>query len=533
MPTIRGQAMTTWTDWLGGQAQRVRLLEPRSRKELVDFLSARSDLATLKIHAVGSGHSTSDAARPMQDGFCVRVEQLALDFVAEAERWLKPLSSATHPPLLPSATLRRVAAGTTVKQLNAALDAEGLAVLSLGSYDAQTISGAVSTGTHGSSMACGPICDFVASIELVTVEKDAQGKARVASYRVEPAGGITDPAKFAADEALHGMKLIQEDDAFYSAVVGLGAFGVVTALTLQVVPAFWLREWREVMTWSELARELPQTSQRMYCDFILTPLPIMDTAGREHRVLLSTRVPDAPGPSPAPPRNDARTASLESQMKRLGSREAVTQYLVNLGIAAPLVANLTAYETAFVDEAKLKPHDAKWKSKSPIVFRTSVGDYIDATSAEIAVPIERAKDAVDAVIAHLAELRQGNFTGLYHLSPVGIRFQRGSRHYLAQQYGRDTCTIEAPIMIGTRRKGDPPSASPATIVAILQHFQESVRKVVPEARPHLGQMWWTQPGVGGAPSWPHVNYPKLAAWRTQMRRFNPLGVFDNDFTHRL
>ena len=57
--------------------------------------------------------------------------------------------------------------GTHLRDLNAALDARGLALPQMGGYDEQTIAGVVSTSTHGSGLNWGPFPDFVRSLELV------------------------------------------------------------------------------------------------------------------------------------------------------------------------------------------------------------------------------------------------------------------------------------------------------------------------------------------------------------------------------
>lgn len=104
-----------------------------------------------------------------------------------------------------------VGAGTPLHRLNVLLDEQGRALENLGDIDRQTIAGAVSTGTHGTGARLRGIAAQVERLTLVTVAGDA-----LVCSRTENAS------------------------LFHAACVGLGAFGVVTDLTLRTVPAFGL-----------------------------------------------------------------------------------------------------------------------------------------------------------------------------------------------------------------------------------------------------------------------------------------------------
>jgi L-gulonolactone oxidase len=111
------------------------------------------------------------------------------------------------------ATMRVVVrAGTVLGDLNRALFARGLALPNLGDIDRQTISGAVATGTHGTGAGFRGIADAVVGLRLVLAD-----------------GSVVD------------CDADREPDLFQAARIGLGAFGVVVALTLQCVPAFLLQ----------------------------------------------------------------------------------------------------------------------------------------------------------------------------------------------------------------------------------------------------------------------------------------------------
>jgi FAD-linked oxidoreductase len=101
-----------------------------------------------------------------------------------------------------------VGAGTTLREMPGLLAPYGLAMPNLGDVDAQTISGATSTGTHGTGLRHGGISTQIVALQLVT------GKGEI--RRVTSA----------------------EPQLLSAAALGLGALGVITEVTLRCVPAF-------------------------------------------------------------------------------------------------------------------------------------------------------------------------------------------------------------------------------------------------------------------------------------------------------
>lgn len=518
-----------WTDWMNGRASTVLLWTPKDRHELIALMRSVPDLRALRMRARGSGHSSSDIAVPRTGSFLVDFRRFQLDHAAEAASWWKVgWKTAAPGAIRGDASLVRVAGCMSIAKINTMLAKEKAprAFLNLGSYDAQTIAGAAATATHGSGMATGPISDFVASIELVTVVEDAAGAPKIQSFRIEPANGITDRAAFEAAEPLHGMKLVQEDDVFYSAVVGLGCFGVVTAVTLQVVPAFSFLEHHELMAWSQLKPQLPQLNSRDYFDFIVTPLPrTTEVAVPGHQCLTTWRRVTPPSAADAKKRSDARVDALLEKWPQHPTRARMTRYLSTKGSNNPLLSNRAAWLHGFKEEAERYPANAPFRASSAVTFRNSIGDWVYATSIEVAVRHQDAAAAVDQVIAHAAAMHD---VGLHHLSPYGVRFMRASRHHMAPAFGRDTCTIELPILLGARRKNKDESSSPECIDQMLTALYHRFESWSLPARFHWGQRHLTDRQDA------QRTYPAFATkWIPAMRRFNTFGTFDNAFTDRL
>ncbi len=100
-----------------------------------------------------------------------------------------------------------VVAGMTYGQLCPLLHSKGFALHNLASLPHISIAGAVSTATHGSGEKNGNLATAVSALEIVT----ADGEVVKLSRR-------------------------QDGEAFLGAVVGLGALGVITKVTLDIQP---------------------------------------------------------------------------------------------------------------------------------------------------------------------------------------------------------------------------------------------------------------------------------------------------------
>lgn len=179
-----------WVNWAGDQrCAPARLCAPRDHAELSAELGRAAE-AGHRVRVAGSGHSFTDAC--LTDGVLLDLSRMnrVLD-----------VDSATG--------LARVQAGTTLAALNARFDEYGLAFPNLGDIDVQTIAGATATGTHGTGGRLPNISAALHAVELMT----ADGRV---------------------------VELTEENgpQAWRAARVGLGALGVVTAVTLRLVPAF-------------------------------------------------------------------------------------------------------------------------------------------------------------------------------------------------------------------------------------------------------------------------------------------------------
>ena len=205
----------TWHNWAGNVTaapKRVRM--PRSAAEVADEVTkAASD--GLPIRMAGTGHSFTPTV--CTDGVLLRPDGLTAIRSVDA-----------------AAGLVTVEAGCPVHVLNDALHARGLSLTNMGDIAVQTVAGATQTGTHGTGRASGGMAAQIAGLELVL----ADGRIVTVS----------------ADEPADGLP----DGLFDAARVGLGALGLVTALTFRAEPTFLLHAREEPMRWSEVISRLPE-----------------------------------------------------------------------------------------------------------------------------------------------------------------------------------------------------------------------------------------------------------------------------------
>ncbi|NUQ28293.1 MAG: FAD-binding protein, partial [Acidobacteriaceae bacterium] len=171
------------TNWAGNYTYKAaRLDEPGSAQEVQRLVTSLSN-----AKALGARHSFNDIADSSGDQISLKnMTEMTLD---------KAAGTVT------------VAAGVTYGKLAPWLDAQGFAVHNLASLPHVSVVGACATATHGSGVHNGNLSTAVRAIEFV----DGTGQ-------------------------LTTLSRAANDDEFNGAVVGLGALGVITRITLAVVP---------------------------------------------------------------------------------------------------------------------------------------------------------------------------------------------------------------------------------------------------------------------------------------------------------
>ena len=179
-----------WRNWGRSESVRPQRVEfPRSVAAVQRAVVAAA-AQRIPVKAVGAGHSFTGIA--VAPGVLLELRDLSGLVSVDVER-----SRVT------------LLAGTRLHQVPALLAPYGLAMENLGDIDRQSISGAISTGTHGTGARFGGIAAQVVGATLVT----------------------------ASGELLH-VDEHENADLLPAVALGLGALGILVEVTLQCVPAF-------------------------------------------------------------------------------------------------------------------------------------------------------------------------------------------------------------------------------------------------------------------------------------------------------
>jgi xylitol oxidase len=189
-----GTASASMTEQLTNWAGNVTFSAERLRRPATLGELQRVVAGSKRARALGAGHSFSRVADCPGD--LVSVAGLPEVIEIDAGR----------------ATVT-VSAGLRYGELAGRLNEAGWALRNLASLPHISIAGACATGTHGAGDANGNLATAVSALEMVTAGGDIVTLSRAG-----------------------------DGDAFAGAVVALGALGIVSSMTLDLVPAFGIRQ---------------------------------------------------------------------------------------------------------------------------------------------------------------------------------------------------------------------------------------------------------------------------------------------------
>lgn len=207
------------TNWGGNYVyQAARVHSPTTFDELRSIVTGST-----KLRVLGSRHSFNPIADTSGDQ--ISLEHFNRILEIDPER-----GTAT------------IEGGATYSQIAPALHEAGFALHNLASLPHISVAGACATATHGSGNANGNLATSVVALELLTADGDVVQLSR--------------------DDA---------DDTFFGAVVGLGALGVVTKLTLKVEPTFLAQQAvYEELPWHHIDESFDQISGAAYSVSLFT-----------------------------------------------------------------------------------------------------------------------------------------------------------------------------------------------------------------------------------------------------------------------
>jgi FAD/FMN-containing dehydrogenase len=233
-----------WENYSQKVSYRVpAILEPTSVSDIVHIIRA-AESQRKKVRATGSGWSFEDICR--SDDWMVDLgPQLhnKLDSITGVSDILhdRHVTRVASGPLrgarIPTGNIVHVEAGIKLLDLNRLLDTLQRALPTMGGSQGQQLAGAFSTSTHGSDFGHGPLADYVLAVHLVT----SGGRQVWIESASRPVTSGDDALRRALPSA--DTLIIRDDEALNAVTVGLGRFGVIYSVILEVVPEHELLEW--------------------------------------------------------------------------------------------------------------------------------------------------------------------------------------------------------------------------------------------------------------------------------------------------
>jgi FAD-linked oxidoreductase len=345
-----------------------------------------------------------------------------------------------------------VEAGITLHELAGQLAARGLALENQGDIDMQSLAGAVSTATHGTGARFRNLSSQVVGMRIV----DGSGEVRD----------------------------VRAGDELRAARVGVGALGVIAAVTVRCVRAFRIHRVDEPRPLDEVLPRLDELVEAAD-HFEAFVLPYTRTA-----LTLTSERTDAP----ARPRSPTRAAFHDFVIDNgvLGAACRVGRLRPAL---IPAINRLLA--RLMSRSERLDASHCVYANERRVRF----------TEMEYAIPRERAAEALERVLT-LIERRR-----LPVGFPIELRVVAPDDAFLSTAYGRPTAYIAVHQYHDME----------------FETYFRAVEGVMDDygGRPHWGKRHY-QSAHTLAP-----RYPEWERFREVRRRFDPKGRFANDYTERV
>jgi len=435
--TARGETGAgEWRNWAGDQACRPAAIEhPATAAEVAEAIGRARDAGRV-VRVAGAGHSFTDAA--LTDGTLLRLDRM---------RRVLEVDSTSG--------LARVEAGISLNELSEALWTHGLSLENLGDIDVQSIAGATATGTHGTGSRLRNLSAGLRELELVT-----------------------------GDGSLVSVSEADDPDAWRAARVSVGALGVVTAVTLQAVPAFTLEGIDATAPLEEVLGRVDELAEGAeHFEFYVFP----------HSSLAMTRTNRRVARAPEPP----------SRARAWVDDVLLRNHVFGLACAAgrraprliPSINRLLARASGTTRRV----------DRSYRIFASP--RLVRFTEMEYALPREWAVEAVRAV------LDVASRPGFAVPFPIEVRFVAPDDAFLSPAGGRETCYIAVHMYRGME----------------WEPYFRAVEQVMDGfgGRPHWGKRHF-QTAETLAP-----RYPEWDRFQAVRRRLDPDGVFANGYVRRV
>jgi xylitol oxidase len=407
----------TITNWAGNITYSAKELHRPHSLDRIAALVADS----ARVRVLGSGHSFNEIAEPGPEGVL--------------------LSIADLPPVIDvdtAARTVRVSGGVRYAELARAVHAHGLALPNMASLPHISVAGSVATGTHGSGVGNGPLSSAVREVELVTADGSA-------------------------------LTIGRDDPRFGGAVTSLGALGVVTALTLDLVPSFDVEQ------------------------YVFTELPLAGLDSAAFETVMST----------------AYSVSLFTDWRAPGFRQVwvkrrTDQPLADFPWAAPATEKMHPVPgMPAVNCTEQFGVPGPWHDRLPH-FRA---EFTPSSGAELQSEYLLPRGYAVAALQAVDSIRE-SVAGVLQICEV--RTVAADEQWLSPSYGRDTVALHFTWIADT-----------AAVLPAVRALEAALDPF--DARPHWGKVFTTPTDVLGE------RYPLLGDFRKLARELDPEGKFANAY----
>ncbi|HZE26379.1 MAG TPA: D-arabinono-1,4-lactone oxidase [Terriglobales bacterium] len=358
---------------------------------------------------------------------------------------LKPMDQVVA--LDPEARTVTVAAGMSYGQLCPYLHDRGFALHNLASLPHISIAGACCTATHGSGEKNGNLSTAVSALDLVTAASDVVKLSRQ-----------------------------QDGETFRGAVVGLGALGVVTQITLDIQPTFMMRQYvYENLPLSQMKDHFDAIEASAYSVSLFTDWQKQ----RLNEVWIKSRMEAGQAFDAQPEFFGAKRATKNLHPIAELSAENCTE---QMGVPGPWYERLPHFRMGFTPSAGKE------------------------LQTEYFVPRQHAVEAILAV-----ERLRDQVTPHLMISEI--------RTIAADQFWMSPCYRQACVAIHFTWKQDWPAVS--QLLPVIE------RELAPfKARPHWGKLFTMSPAQLKS------NYERLPEFVQLSKKYDPQGKFRNAFLDR-
>jgi sugar-1,4-lactone oxidase-like protein len=412
--------------------QAKNYFQPETEEELIEIIKAYP-----KIRVTGSGHSWND--------ICLTNEALInfdrLNTVLDLD--IDKLQVKVQP-------------GIKLWQLNEFLDKHGLALQNLGSISDQSVAGAISTGTHGTGINFQILGSQLEEFWLIKAD---------------------------------GEKILihkeRDKELFDLALVNLGCLGIISSITLNVVPAFNLHDVTSVSNFDEVVDKLdelvagtdhfklwwfPHTEEVVVYQYTRTQNPVNDSRFRQWFM------------------EELVSVNAYRLMLKIGTVNRDWRKRINKALVQKFIQPLDRVEKSFKVFNVPKPplhRETEWAFDMRIA-KDVLRDY---------------KKMINASKHRINFLQE-------------IRFTKADNFALSPAYGRNSLWLGAY------------NADNFGWDELLADFEVIAMKY--KGRPHWGKEFKT-----AGKDYLHSVYPRLSDFNLLRQKFDPLNKFSNNYISKI